>query len=64
MATLLGGAPPREVNPKILAAAKKALQLDPDIAEAHALIANVYQKVWQWSDAKAEYERALGIEAK
>ncbi len=61
MATLLGGAPPREVNPKILAAAKKALQLDPDIAEAHALIADVYQKVWQWSDAKAEYERALEL---
>jgi TolB-like protein/DNA-binding winged helix-turn-helix (wHTH) protein/tetratricopeptide (TPR) repeat protein len=62
MATLfLGGAPPREVNPKILAAARKALELDPDIAEAHALIGDVYQKVWQWSDAKAEYERALEL---
>ncbi len=61
MASLLGGAPPREVNPKILAAARRSLQLDPDIAEAHALIADVYQKVWRWSDAKAEYERALEL---
>jgi TolB-like protein/DNA-binding winged helix-turn-helix (wHTH) protein/Tfp pilus assembly protein PilF len=61
MGTLMGGAPPGEVRPKILAAAGKALELDPDIAEAHALIADVYQKRWQWSDAEAEYKRALEL---
>ena len=61
MGTLMGGAPPSEVRPKILAAARKALELDPDIAEAHALIADVYQKRWQWSDAEAEYKRALEL---
>ena len=49
MGTLLGGAPPGEMSPKMIAAARKALELDPDIAEAHALIAEVYQKLWQWS---------------
>jgi TolB-like protein/DNA-binding winged helix-turn-helix (wHTH) protein len=61
MGTLMGGAPPGEVRPKILAAASKALQLDPDIAEAHALIADVYQKQWRWSAAEAEYQRALEL---
>jgi TolB-like protein/DNA-binding winged helix-turn-helix (wHTH) protein len=61
LGTLLGGAPPGEVRPKILAAARKALELDPDIAEAHALIADVYQKRWQWADAETEYKRALEL---
>jgi TolB-like protein/tetratricopeptide (TPR) repeat protein/DNA-binding winged helix-turn-helix (wHTH) protein len=61
MGTLMGGAPPGEVRPRILTAATKALELDPDIAEAHALIADVYQKQWRWSDAEAEYKRALEL---
>ena len=61
MSTLLVGAAPYDVNPKVLSAATKALELDPDIAEAHALIAEVYQRRCQWGDAKTEYQRALEL---
>lgn len=61
MSTLLVGAAPDDVNPKVLSAARKALELDPDTAEAHALIAEVYQRRCQWANAKAEYERALDL---
>jgi Tfp pilus assembly protein PilF len=43
-------------------AARKALELDPNLAEAHALLADVYQKRWQWRDAEAEYNRALELD--
>lgn len=55
------GAPPSEVRPKVISAAEKALELDPDLADAHAVLADVYQKRWQWADAEAEYKRALEL---
>lgn len=55
------GASPRDMRPKVISAAQKALELDPDLAEAHVLLADVYQKRWQWSDAEAEYKRALEL---
>lgn len=55
------GVPPSEVRPKVLSAAMKALELDPENAEAHALLADVYQKRWQWNDAEVEYKRALQL---
>jgi TolB-like protein/tetratricopeptide (TPR) repeat protein/DNA-binding winged helix-turn-helix (wHTH) protein len=55
------GVPPGEVRPKVIAAARKALELDPELAEAHVLLADVYQKTWRWSDAEAEYKRALEL---
>jgi TolB-like protein len=61
MGNIFAGGPPGEVRPKALAAARKALDLDPEIAEAHALIAEVYQKRWQWTEAEAEYKRALEL---
>jgi tetratricopeptide (TPR) repeat protein len=35
--------------------------LDPQLAEAHVLLGDVYQKQWQWTDAEAEYRRALEL---
>jgi pentatricopeptide repeat protein len=61
MATVFVGAPPGQVRPKVIAAARKALKLDPELAEPHALLASVYQEQWQWSDAEAEYKRALEL---
>jgi TolB-like protein/DNA-binding winged helix-turn-helix (wHTH) protein/Tfp pilus assembly protein PilF len=54
-------APPGEVTPKVVSAAQKALELDPGLAEPHALLAYMYQKHWQWADAEAEYKRALDL---
>jgi len=55
------GAPPDEVLPKMISAARKALELDPQLSDAHALLAAIYQKQWQWADADAEYKRALEL---
>jgi TolB-like protein/DNA-binding winged helix-turn-helix (wHTH) protein/Flp pilus assembly protein TadD len=55
------GAPPNETRPKVIGAAKKALELDPELAEAHARLADIYQQQFRWSDAEAEYKRALEL---
>ena len=55
------GAPPETERDEVVIAARKALELDPELAEAHVLLADVYQKRWQWSDAEAEYKRALEL---
>src|ERR1700676_3631319 len=41
--------------------ARKALELDPELAQAHVLLADIYQEQWHWSDAQAEYKRALDL---
>src|SRR5512133_186569 len=57
----LASAPPPEVRPKLVSAARKALELDPELAQPHILLGEVYQRQWQWSDAEAEYKRALEL---
>ena len=61
LGTVFVGAPPEEERAKVVSAAQKALELDPKLAEAHVLLADVYQKRWQWSDAEGEYKRALKL---
>ena len=55
------GVPPGEVRPKVVSAAQKAIALDPKLAEAHVMLADVYQVRWQWREAEAEYQRALEL---
>ena len=50
-----------EVRPKLMSAARKALELDPELAEPHVLLGETYQRQWQWSEAEAEYKRALEL---
>jgi TolB-like protein/Tfp pilus assembly protein PilF len=57
----IGGASPRELRPKVISAARKALELDPTIAQAHGLLAVVYQEQWQWGDAEGEFKRVLEL---
>jgi tetratricopeptide (TPR) repeat protein len=59
--TSLASMPPQEVRPKLISAARKALELDPDLVEPHILLGEVYQRQWQWSDAEAEDKRALEL---
>jgi TolB-like protein/Flp pilus assembly protein TadD len=61
LGTVFIGDPPEETRPKVISAARKALELDPDLAEAHVLLANVQQEQWHWADAEAEYRRALEL---
>ena len=58
--TFVGG-PTDEVRPKAINAARKALELDPQLAEAHALLAGLQQDQWQWAEAEAEYKLALDL---
>ena len=61
LGTVFIGDSPEETRPKIMRAAQKALELDPDLADAHVLLADVQQKQWRWADAEAEYRRALEL---
>ncbi|HSC45933.1 MAG TPA: protein kinase [Candidatus Acidoferrum sp.] len=54
--------PPKDAFPKAKAAALSALQLDPDLGEAHTGIAAVaWLFDWQWQDAFAEFQRSLAL---
>ena len=55
------GARPGELRPKVISAARKALELDPELAEAHVLLAQMQKDQWQWAEAEAEYRRALDL---
>jgi len=61
LSTVFIGARPSEVRPKVVSAARKALELDPELAEAHVFLAEMDQARWQWNDAEAEYKRALDL---
>jgi serine/threonine-protein kinase len=56
------GQPPKEAMPLAKAAAEKALQLDPSLAEAHAtagLVRAFYD--WDWSGGEREFRRAVEL---
>jgi len=61
LGTIFVGGSPGEIRPKLISAARKALELDPELAEAHVLLAGVLQTQWQWAEAEAEYKRALEL---
>jgi len=55
--------PPREVFPKGKAAATIALQLDPDLPEAHASMgALLWLHDWRWDEAQIEFKRSLELD--
>jgi len=54
--------PPKEAFPKGKTAANMALQLDPDLAEAHtSLAALLWLHDWQWEEAEREFKRSLEL---
>jgi TolB-like protein len=59
--TSFASVPPQDARPKLISAARKALELDPDLVQPHILLGEVYQRQWQWSDAEAELKRALEL---
>ena len=52
---------PKEFVPKAVNAAQKALELDPDLAEAHLALAYTKKDGWHWQEAEASYKRALEL---
>jgi serine/threonine protein kinase/Tfp pilus assembly protein PilF len=68
MAQVFGGlgvlnlAPPAEMWPKAKAALQKALSLDEDLAEAHAVAALLaFWYEWDWDAAGRSFDRALSL---
>jgi TolB-like protein/Flp pilus assembly protein TadD len=61
LGTVFGGVSPSETRPKVIAAARKALELDPGLADAHQILAIVLQEEWEWRQAETEYRRALEL---
>ena len=50
------------VFPRAAAAANRALELDPDLAEAHAALADVKMYYeWDWAESKRSFERAVEL---
>jgi TolB-like protein/Flp pilus assembly protein TadD len=53
---------PTEALPKSYAAARKALDINPDSAEAHASLGLAMSHLWDWTGAEVEFRRALQLD--
>ena len=53
---------PAEALPKAYLAARKAVEIDPQSAEAHASLGLVLSHRWDWAGAEAEFKRALELD--
>ena len=64
---LLGQVPyddlaPSDAKPRARDAAKRALDLDPELAEAHAVLGNVaFSYDWNFETAEREFQRAIAL---
>ena len=61
LGSIFAGVDPSNTRPQVTRFARKALELNPDLAEAHVELADVLQQEWHWTEAEAEYRRALEI---
>ena len=53
---------PSEALPQAYRAARKALEIDPDSAEAHASLGLAMSHRWDWVGAEIEFRRALELD--
>jgi tetratricopeptide (TPR) repeat protein len=56
------GSPPDEVRDRTLNAARRALELDSTLADAHVALGSIYHLSAQWRASDAELQRALTLE--
>ena len=52
---------PKEFRPKEEEAARRALELDERLAEAHLAVALLKTDAWEWAAAEREYQRAIEL---
>ena len=57
----LGGLTSEEAHPKAIEAARRALDLDPNLAEAHASLGHILLHQRQWDAAKRELRQAMEL---
>jgi TolB-like protein/DNA-binding winged helix-turn-helix (wHTH) protein/Tfp pilus assembly protein PilF len=55
------GAPTDETRRAAIRAARKALELDPGLAEPHVQLGEILKRQFRWADAEAEYKQALAL---
>lgn len=54
---------PKEYLPRAEAAARKALELDEGLAEAHWALGQIKRHTWDWAAAEREYKRAIELKS-
>jgi len=52
---------PKEANATAKAAARKALELDETLADAHVVLANINTDEWDWAGVEREVNRAIEL---
>lgn len=52
---------PKDYFPKAEIAARRAILLDPNLAEAHLTTAKLLRNKWNWKEAESEYKTALAL---
>lgn len=55
------GTPTSETLPQAKAYAERALQIDEQLAEAHASLGLINGGLWQWAEAEREFKRAIEL---
>jgi TolB-like protein/Tfp pilus assembly protein PilF len=58
---LIGETPARETRPLAIAAALKAIEIDAELAEAHAALGYAKMYDWDWPRAEQELRRAIEL---
>jgi TolB-like protein/Tfp pilus assembly protein PilF len=58
---MIGAGSPQKTRKLALAAANRALEIDPNLAEAHATLGYVAMYEWQWQRAQTELNRAIHL---
>jgi len=58
---LMSSGSPQQWRPRAASSAIRALQIDPDLAEAHATLGYVHHYDWQWNEAEQEFKRAIEL---
>jgi eukaryotic-like serine/threonine-protein kinase len=59
---MVGSGSPVRMRPRAIAAAIAALQIDPELGEAHAALAYAKHYDWQWEAAGREFRRAVDLD--
>jgi TolB-like protein/lipopolysaccharide biosynthesis regulator YciM len=58
------GTPATETLPQAKSFAKRALELDDSIAEAHASLGFINSQAWEWTEAEQNFQRAIQLDPK
>jgi serine/threonine-protein kinase len=54
---------PDSVRPEVLASARRALAIDPNLADAHAAMGSSAQDAWRWSEAEQHFRAGMGFDS-